>query len=207
MSFLNRTLGPLFFPSILWRSSNSSIHLTFDDGPHPSATPRVLELLQKFGIQATFFLLGERVASYPQLAVQIMALGHTVGCHSMSHRSLFLKPLMAQRAEISRARSTIETTIGKSPSAFRPPYGHFDFSTLRASSDEGMRLVMWDVDSQDFSTRTNANVLRRLTRQTRQGSIILLHDNDQTAGRGSDYLAAIVENFLESGYTFAPVSV
>lgn len=207
MSFLDRTLGPLLFPSILWRSQNSSIHLTFDDGPHPSATPRVLELLQKFGVQATFFLLGDRVALYPQLAAQILSSGHTIGCHAMSHRSLFLRPLAVQRAEITRAKSAIEASTGESPTAFRPPFGHFDFSTLRASREAGMRLVMWDVDSQDFGARSDADVIRRLSRETRRGSIILLHDNDLTARRGSDYLSAILENFLERGFTFSPISV
>jgi peptidoglycan/xylan/chitin deacetylase (PgdA/CDA1 family) len=205
MRFLNRTLGPLFFPSILWRSKDQSIHLTFDDGPHPAATPRVLELLQKFGIRATFFLVGDRVALYPQIAPLILTSGHTIGCHSLSHRSLFLRSLSVQRAEIMKGKAAIETNTGKTPALFRPPYGHFDLSTLRASREGGMRVVLWDVDSQDFGTESDADVLKRLTKETRRGSVILLHDNDLTAKRGTDYLSAMVDTFLERGFTFSPV--
>jgi peptidoglycan/xylan/chitin deacetylase (PgdA/CDA1 family) len=205
MSNLNSTLGALLFPSVLWRSKSSSICLTFDDGPHPAATPRVLDVLQKFDIKATFFLLGEHVVSCPQLAEEIATSGHAVGCHSMFHRSLFLKPLEVQRTEIARGKAAIEKYVGKSPQIFRPPYGYFDFSTLRVSAEEGMKFVMWDVDSKDFGKQSNIEMIRRLTRAVRPGSIVLFHDNEQTATRGSEYLSAIIERLLERGHTFASI--
>lgn len=205
MSFLNRTLGPLLFPSILWRSKHSSIHLTFDDGPHPSATPQVLELLEKFGIHATFFLLGDQVVKYPELAVQVAVSGHVIGCHGMSHQSLFLRSRRSQRTQIARGKSSIEEKTGSSPRMFRPPFGHFDLSTVRVSAQEGMKVVMWDVDSQDFRRRATNVIRTTVLRQTRAGSIILLHDNDLTAGKTPAYLSAIVESCLERGFTFSPI--
>ena len=205
MSFVNGILGPLLFPSILWRTNQSSIHLTFDDGPHPTATPQVLELLNKFRIHATFFLLGDQVIRYPELAAQISKEMHGVGCHGMSHQSLFLKSRALQSAQIAQAKAAVAEKTGTSPLAFRPPFGHFDLSTLDLASQEGMKVVMWDVDSKDFKLRSTKETRTSVLRHVRQGSIVLLHDNDLTAGRIRDYLSVTIESCLERGFTFAPL--
>ena len=205
MSLLNRSLGPLLFPNILWRSNDASVHLTFDDGPHPSATPQVLELLQRYEIRATFFLVGTQVMKYPDLARQIIRSGHTVGSHSMTHRSLFLRSRSAQQTEITAAKTIIRENVGISPQAFRPPYGHFDFFTIDASVTAQQKIVMWDVDSRDFSPRSPEQIASRVCRHTRPGSIILFHDNDLTADRSASHLTLILDDLVERGFHFAPV--
>jgi peptidoglycan/xylan/chitin deacetylase (PgdA/CDA1 family) len=164
-----------------------------------------LELLRKFGIRATFFVLGDNVVKYPELALQVATEMHAVGCHGMSHRSLFLKSRALQYSQIVRAKAAIEEKVGATPRLFRPPFGHFDRTTLLLSRQAGMKLVMWDVDSRDFTLRSLRETRSEILRQVRQGSIILLHDNELTAGRVRDYLTAIIEGCLEHGFTFASV--
>jgi peptidoglycan/xylan/chitin deacetylase (PgdA/CDA1 family) len=203
MSFLNKTIAPVLFPSILWRTSEQSIHLTFDDGPHPTATPRVLKILRQQHIKATFFLVGQYVQQQPELAREIVSEGHSVGNHSYTHPVLFLKSLEFQRQEIRRTNEIIQETVKVRPRGFRPPYGYFDYRTLRIVKTEDQRVVMWDVDGRDFSTKQPGPIIRRVTNNISQGSVILLHDNDSTAGSTLDYLQPLLEDLMQRGFRFS----
>lgn len=207
MSFVNRSLGPLIFPSILWHTSERSAHLTFDDGPDPIATPCVLDVLRRRKVAATFFLLGSGAVQFPDLTRRIDGEGHSIANHAYTHDSLFLKPKAAQAGEIERAATAIAEITGRRPVRFRPPYGRFDHNTIRAARETCHRLAMWDVDPRDFSARADRDIIERVAAETKPGSIILLHDNATTAHRIGPLLDRLLDRLLERGVDFSPLPV
>lgn len=205
MSLLNSVVAPLLLPSILWRANDNAVHLTFDDGPHPLATPKVLDILQKRDVRATFFVVGQNVLRYPEIVLRMASEGHTIGNHSQSHRRLMFQSSRAQRDEITRANLTIEGLLNQKPHLFRPPYGYFDFRTLRLAKAEGLKVVMWDVDALDFSDSSPVHIVRRVMRSVRPGAIILQHDNDRTAPIVQEYLDALIDDLLKHGFQISAV--
>jgi peptidoglycan-N-acetylglucosamine deacetylase len=205
MSFFYRSVAASLFPSILWHTNDPTVHLTFDDGPHPTATLTVLDILKRRNLNATFFLLGENVNRYPDLAREINDQGHSVGNHSSTHSSLLLKPTSWQSRQIRDTNEIIQKTIGKTPGLFRPPFGHFDLRTIKAASSHGLKTVMWDVDSKDYSASDSQSIVRRVCRQVGPGSIVLFHDNDSTVAKIPEYLNSILDNLEKRNMDFAPL--
>jgi peptidoglycan-N-acetylglucosamine deacetylase len=205
MSFIHSVLAPVLFPSILWHTREQSVHLTFDDGPHPSATPKVLEILAKRGIRATFFLVGAHTRLHPGLAREINSCGHSIGSHSLSHQPLFLKPINYQREQIRGANSVFEEILNLRPHFFRPPFGYFDFRTLKVAKEEGHKVVLWNVDPRDFDVSRTQSIARLVSGTITPGSILLLHDNDKTAGMIAQYLDLLLEDLTQRGFQFSPL--
>ncbi|MBM4161250.1 MAG: polysaccharide deacetylase family protein [Ignavibacteria bacterium] len=207
MSVLIRRLGPFFFPSILWRTHHSSVHLTFDDGPHPCATYKVLDILGRRKIRATFFLVGNDALLHPQVVRRIAEEGHSIGNHAFSHRSLFFKPKSLQVSEIEKTDEILAQIVGKRPIYFRPPYGYFDRNTLRAAKETHHKLVMWDVDPRDYDARPVQEIVEDVASNTRHGSIILFHDNHSTEDTVGQFLNPVLNRLEERGYQFSALTV
>ena len=205
MSFFYRSVAASLFPSILWHSNDPTVHLTFDDGPHPTATLTVLDILKRRNLRATFFLLGENVNRYPDLTREINDQGHSIGNHSLTHSSLLLRPSSWQSHQIRDTNEVIQKTIGRTPELFRPPFGHFDLRTIKAASTQGLKTVMWDVDSRDYSASGIQSIIQRVCRQTGRGSIVLFHDNNSTLARIPEYLNPILDILEQRNLTFAPL--
>lgn len=203
MSFLHSFVAPALFPSILWHTKNRAVHLTFDDGPHPAATPKVLEILKRRNIRATFFLVGTNVQRYPGIASEIVRCGHTIGNHGQTHRPLIFKSFILQQREIQQANETLKEILNLRPSFFRPPYGYFDARTLRLVRTEGQKVVMWDVDAHDFSATQPDLIPATVCKRARPGSIVLLHDNDNTASTIEQYLAPLLDRLSDCGFEFS----
>jgi peptidoglycan/xylan/chitin deacetylase (PgdA/CDA1 family) len=162
------------------------VALTFDDGPHPQGTPAVLELLREADARATFFLAGEQVVKRPELVAEIVAAGHRAELHCFRHRTqLRLTPPMLL-GDAERAQAVIEEASGEAISDYRPPYGIFSASGLRAVRRRGWRPVLWSRWGRDWSrTATPASIARRITAGARAGDILLLHDADYYSAPGS----------------------
>ncbi len=160
--------------------------LTFDDGPHPQGTPAILEILAREGVTATFFLVGEQVRRNPTLAGEIVEAGHAVGLHCDRHRVLLrLRPSQV-RADMDRARDTIEGATGRAVSLYRPPYGMLSASALRRARERDWRIFLWTHTGQDWQARaTVESITARLTRGVGAGSVLLLHDADHYGAPGS----------------------
>ena len=195
MSFFYRGIAAPLFPSILWHTSDPNVHLTFDDGPHPRATPIVLDILKSRHLKATFFLLGGNVERYPELVREIADHGHSIGNHSFDHSSFLLRPLSWQSKKIELANKAIRQASGTTPSLFRPPFGRFDWTTIHAATSHFMKMVMWDVDSKDYRGTDIRSVVRRVSRQTLPGSIVLFHDTASTSNSLTEYLNPILDEF------------
>lgn len=178
---LGRALGV-----VLREEELDGVAITFDDGPHPHGTPAVLETLREHGAKATFFLAGEQVEKRPSLAAEIVAAGHRVELHCHRHRNqLRLTPRMLLE-DAERGRAAIEEATGQSIADYRPPYGIFSASGLRAIRARGWRPVLWSKWGRDWDRRaTPESITRRVTTGIRPGDIVLLHDADYYSAPGS----------------------
>jgi peptidoglycan-N-acetylglucosamine deacetylase len=192
----------LLFPSVLFTTTVSGIHLTFDDGPHPVATPAVLKILKARDIRSTFFLLGQNVRQYPEIAQQIVAEGHQIGNHSYTHTNLFFKNEQFVQKEIIRTEEVFASILGKHSQYFRPPYGYFNIKILNLLKKRGSTCVLWCANSKDFSPKKHSGIERRIVRQTGNGSILLFHDNMHTAQTVTNYLPKILDTLLAKRFVF-----
>jgi peptidoglycan/xylan/chitin deacetylase (PgdA/CDA1 family) len=156
---------------------SQAVALTFDDGPHPDYTPRVLEVLDNNGIKATFFMVGDRVVQYPSVAREVALRGHAVGNHTMTHVALTDLARSDQIKEIREAQNVIEGETGVRPSLFRPPWGRLDFRIALSIWKQGLTIVLWSVDWRDSSVPSSEElVLEARRRPLSTGDIAVLHD-------------------------------
>lgn len=159
--------------------------LTFDDGPDETFTPKILEILRKHDVKATFFLLGENMLKYPDLARQIAAEGHVIGNHTFSHPKLTDLDEVAYRHEIRRADSLILQMIGYKPRYFRPTYGAITEAQVSWASKRGMMVIQWSIDTEDWRGKSADEITGIVMKNLLPGSIILQHNADGVPLEGS----------------------
>jgi peptidoglycan/xylan/chitin deacetylase (PgdA/CDA1 family) len=171
---------------VLRQDHLDGVALTFDDGPHPHGTVSVLETLREHDAKATFFLAGEQVEQRPALAAEIVAAGHRVELHCHRHRNqLWLTPRMLLD-DAERGRAAIEEATGQAIADYRPPYGIFSASGLRAIRGRSWRPVLWSKWGRDWDRgATSESITHRATAGVRAGDVLLLHDADYYSARGS----------------------
>jgi len=159
--------------------------LTFDDGPHPTWTPRVLETLARHGAKATFFLVGRKAARHPEVVKAIVDAGHAVGLHSWGHdRLLALRREKAVREDLRRGVAALERVTGKRPTLFRPPIGLTNPIIARVVDALDLTVVGWSIRGHDGLPRARAeDVVARVRRDLRDGAIVMLHDSPETGDR------------------------
>lgn len=168
----------------IWEGTPDSgnMALTFDDGPDPAVTPAVIDALDAMGARGTFFLLGERVRRYPDIARLICERGHLIGSHTMTHSRLLLMRRAEIDAELDDAQREIANATGVEPTLFRPPHGMFDFTAARAVRERGFDMVLWTVLSGDYLDDAPDTVFRRVEPFIRPGAIAVFHDTEQGGG-------------------------
>jgi peptidoglycan-N-acetylglucosamine deacetylase len=191
----------ILFPSVLFQTHHD-IHLTFDDGPHPLATPLVLHELKKYNIKATFFLVGQNAKNYPDLVQQIHTEGHQIANHSFTHSNLLFRKRAFVYDEINKTKNTLDEIIGKHSHYFRPPYGYFDFTTLNVLRELNLLCVLWNIDSLDYSLHSETDIARRIVQKTSNGTILLCHDNNLTSQKVEKFLPAFLDTMLTKGFKF-----
>lgn len=149
------------------------VALTFDDGPDPNLTPKLLDLLRARGVKATFFMLGPLVKRYPAIVKRIADEGHEVAVHAWDHRLLTGMSAAGVRSQMDRTRDAIAAACGVTPRVMRPPYGGHN---AMVRNTVGMPVILWDVDPNDWRDRNSGTVRRRIANGMRPGSIVLMHD-------------------------------
>ncbi len=170
-----------------------AIGLTFDDGPHPEHTPRVLDALARHGIRATFFLVGERAAAEPEIVRRIAREGHAVGHHSFHHGDPETTRAGELARESQRTADLLATLTGRRPALFRPPHGKLGAAKLAGAWRRGDTVVLWNVDPKDFASASASETLQRLAaRPFEPGDIILLHDTNPRAAEVVDRVVPLV---------------
>jgi len=154
------------------------VALTFDDGPSPKTTPKILDMLKREGHKATFFVIGKKAEKHPELVKRIVAEGHALGSHSYLHPRLFsLLSLAGVRADLKRSLEVLETITGEKPTLFRPPIGHTNPRVGKVVRELGLTVVGWSVRAQDgVASADPERVFLRVARGLEDGAIVLLHD-------------------------------
>ncbi len=193
---------PLIYKSCTWRvpTKEKLLYLSFDDGPHPEATPFVLEQLAIFNAKASFFCIGKNVQLYPTIYAEIIAANHTVGNHTQNHMNGWENTTEVYLNDLQKARVSIDSNM------FRPPYGRIKFSqinALRKRPDLPQNIIMWDELSGDFDTTISGekcatNVMQHAT----PGSIIVFHDSAKAMDRLRVALPKVLLHFTNLGYQF-----
>lgn len=175
------------------------IALTFDDGPDPAVTPRILDALRDAGAHATFFFCGERAAHAPDLVKRTHAEGHAIGNHSWRHDALVFASTPAIADDLDRTNAALRTAIGDPATSivlFRPPFGLRDWRVLREASSRGMTSVMWSVSPRDWQAPEPSTIVERVLADARDGAIVLLHDGDARKATGRPHTADALPQIL-----------
>ena len=186
------------YPRACWRmdASERSVYLTFDDGPIPEVTPWVLDMLDKYGIKATFFMVGDNVRKHPEEYKMVVERGHCIGNHTHNHLKGFEHHADSYVANVEEADGFVHSDL------FRPPHGFMRMSQYRALS-ERYRIIMWDLVTRDYNPNlTGDEVLNKVKRYARNGSIITFHDSLRATHNLYYALPRAIEWLLAEGYEF-----
>jgi peptidoglycan/xylan/chitin deacetylase (PgdA/CDA1 family) len=188
------------------REPTKKIALTFDDGPHPRYTERILEILDRYDIKATFFVIGVNIQNYPEPFAKVVAAGHEIGNHSFSHGVCGIREYADIAEEMQKCDSLIYDITGKKPSLYRPPCGIYDLDVVNTAKKEGHSIILWSVDTLDWKNTPSEDIKRNVSQNVKGGDIILMHD--YTSGRNTtcDALELMIPELLSAGYEFVTVS-
>ena len=186
------------YPRACWRMSASerAVYLTFDDGPIPEVTPWVLDVLDKYRVKATFFMVGDNVRKHPDEFRMVVERGHRIGNHTHNHLKGFAKTTEHYLANIDVASAYISSNL------YRPPHGIMRWAQYRALSKR-YRIIMWDLVTRDYNSKlTGVEVLDKVKRYARPGSIITFHDSLRSVHNLQYALPRAIEWLLAEGYEF-----
>jgi peptidoglycan/xylan/chitin deacetylase (PgdA/CDA1 family) len=191
---------------VRYQPDEGTVALTFDDGPHPTWTPQVLDVLDQLQVKATFFVVGDNVRRYPGLVAEIQRRGHSVQNHSYTHADLVTLDNEAVTQEIRRTTAEIQAAGAPGPHCLRPPYGSYDQRIDLLAAAENLELLLWDVDPRDWSRPGVPTIVDRAT-QAGSGDIILFHDGGGDRSQTVAALPEVVNVLRERGYGFQTLCV
>ncbi|GAB3950390.1 hypothetical protein GCM10029976_085030 [Kribbella albertanoniae] len=180
--------------------------LTFDDGPDPAYTPKVLEVLAKYEVKATFFEVGKNVARHPELTKRIHAAGHVIQNHTWTHADLRHQTAAGFRKQVGDTDQAIRSAAGITTTCLRPPYGGVSSTVRQRAKELGKELVMWTIDSRDWSKPGAAVIEKRVLSSVASGSVILMHDGGGNRSQTIAALPSILEKLKAQGYGFRTLS-
>ena len=170
-----------------------AVYLTFDDGPIPEVTPKVLAILDQYGVKATFFMVGENIDKHPDVFEMVVKGGHAIGNHTYNH-------MKGWRVSTAEYIANVQK-FPKETKLFRPPYGRTWVWQRRAVKKLGYEIYLWDVLTRDYNPcRTPEAMLKQIQRQTRPGSIINFHDSVKSNERMLEVLPKAIEWLIANGY-------
>jgi peptidoglycan-N-acetylglucosamine deacetylase len=193
------------YSSCIWHFEGTidNIFLTFDDGPHPEATPFILDTLKKYNAKATFFCIGKNVALYPEIYQRIIDEGHAVGNHTNNHLNGWKTDTADYITNIAEAQHSIASNL------FRPPYGRITASQIKAIKMKfpEMKIIMWDILSGDFDTEISPeDCLRNCLKDIEAGSIVVLHDSEKAMPRMMYALPKLLRLMSKKKWIAMPIS-
>jgi peptidoglycan/xylan/chitin deacetylase (PgdA/CDA1 family) len=194
----------------IWRGPRErrAVALTFDDGPDPDCTPRVLDILAREGVRAAFFLIGQRARRAPEVARRIAGDGHDLGNHTWSHRSLWRCGPAHTEREIQDGHTAIADAAGEPPRFFRPPWGKTNLAMFGVARELDTPCVFWTIQPESRRPVDPAEQARRGIARARAGAIYDLHDADGVPGAGGrlvEYLPTLVAGLRAQGYALVPL--
>lgn len=182
------------------------IALTFDDGPHPTYTDEILDVLAEYGVRATFFLVGENAERYPEIVAREAREGHELGNHSYSHADLKNADTDAVCREIDRCERAIWENFEYRPRLLRPPCGCWGEELVKAAADRDYKLVCWSVDTRDWAHTPVRVIVKNVLEHANSGDILLFHDYIAGSSPTPDALRVLIPKLLDEGFEFVTVS-
>lgn len=189
----------LLLPQLTWevKTKEKKIFLTFDDGPHPEITPRVMDILDEYGAKATFFCVGENIDKYPEVYRLLLKRGHKTGNHTYNHLNGWKTPRDEYYDNIEKCNRLVDSPL------FRPPYGRISLRHIPYLKMK-YRIIMWSVLSLDFSNKVSPEqCLHNSVKNTKPGSIVVFHDSPKAAENMFYALTGFLEHFQKQGYIFS----
>ncbi|MCL2336474.1 MAG: polysaccharide deacetylase family protein [Firmicutes bacterium] len=182
--------------------ANNLVALTFDDGPYPQMTGQYLAVLRKYNVRATFFMVGQRIKDYPELACQVVEQGSEIGSHAWAHARLDKMTGADMSNDLALVNSQVQTAAGQPVTLLRPPYGRYSEALLTAAKQQGYRVILWDVDPRDWENPAPAKIVANIQKNVQPGSIIVLHEGHPNTLQA---LPLVIENLRQQG--LEPVTV
>ncbi|QZY56251.1 polysaccharide deacetylase family sporulation protein PdaB [Crassaminicella profunda] len=179
------------------------IAISFDAAWGDQYTDGILEILDKYHVKTTFFLVGFWVDKYPDMVKKIHDKGHEVGNHSSTHPHMSKLSMEQISKELNETGEKIEKITGKKPILFRPPFGDYNNRLIDTAKENGYYTIQWDVDSLDWKELGTQPVVDRVTRNVKNGSIVLFHNNAKYV---VEYLPLVIERLQKEGYEIVPIS-
>ncbi len=199
--FLHRFL----FPSLIWSMPGKKIYLTFDDGPHPTATPAVLDVLRHHRVRATFFLSGMNIPGREQIVERIEREGHSIGIHSYLHQRRTAWSRQRTAEEIQKTQQLLNGIVRSPVRLYRPPFGFFTWNTVAAAKERECVLIMWSCLTGDFRSIPDDNVVANALHRLRGGSILVFHDNEHTESKIGPLLDRVMTEIQRRGFSFGAI--
>jgi peptidoglycan/xylan/chitin deacetylase (PgdA/CDA1 family) len=189
---------------------SKQIALTYDDGPNDPHTLKLLEVLAKHSVRATFFMIGRYVQQRPDIAQAVAQAGHVIGNHTQAHPLLIFKSEAQTREELVDCHQALQNAIGEHSKLFRPPFGGRRPATLKIARELGLETIMWNVTGYDWNGPSAAVIEKKVARQMRGGDVILLHDGGHRAmgaDRAQTVLATenLIRRYRDQGCEFVTV--
>jgi len=189
---------------------SKQIALTYDDGPNDPHTLKLLDVLAKHSVRATFFMIGRYVQLFPDIARAVAQAGHVIGNHTFAHPLLIFESEAQTRSQLVDCRQALEDAVGKHSNLFRPPFGGRRPATLRIARELRLQTIMWNVTGYDWNAPPPAVIEKKIARQIRGGDVILLHDGGHRtmgADRAQTVIATdnLIRRYKNEGYEFVTV--
>lgn len=197
------------FPNYIWNidTLQKDIYLTFDDGPTPEITQWTLDTLAKYNAKATFFCIGANIEKHPNIFLNIIKAGHSIGNHTQQHLKGWKTNTKAYLKDIEKAQKVVKSKILNSQfkiqNLFRPPYGKITPKQGKALLEKGYNIIMWDVLSYDWDkTVSKEDCLNNVISKTQNGSIVVFHDSVKAFKNMQYVLPKVLKYYTEAGYRF-----
>ena len=187
------------------KNDRMEIALSFDDGPHPRLTPIILEILEEYGIKATFFMVGENVEYYADAARAVVEAGHEIGNHTFSHRRFGRMTEHEMLDEIASCEDAISSVSDTPVHFIRPPEGQMNDTMRRIVGTLDYRIILWDVDTRDWAHTPPAEICRHILDTVQAGDIILMHDFIGHDSPTPEALRMVLPELISRGYRFVTV--
>lgn len=188
------------------KNPSKKIALTFDDGPHPSQTKEILDILARYEIRATFFMVGVNIENYPEAAKAVIAAGHEVGNHTYSHAKIGKMSELEVDRELEACEGLLVDLLGYEPHLFRPPQGALSDAIESCSFEHDYRLILWSLDTRDWEVKNAGRIATNVLSNIKGGDIVLMHDYIGTHSRTAQALEAMLPELISRGYEFVTVS-
>ena len=193
----------MFYPSFLWEmpKGEKKLYITFDDGPHPTITPQVLEILKKFNAKATFFCIGNNVNKYKETFELVKKEGHAVGSHTFNHERGWKTKTQDYVNSVIEANALIQSPL------FRPPHGRIKFSQIR-NLKKDFQIVAWTVISYDWDKSLSPDdCYNNVIKNAGDGSIIVFHDSEKAVNNMIPALTKVLEYYTDKGFIFEKLGI